>query len=181
MIRYKLYGILSLFIFSLPFFSTSHQRETPKSQKAEVIFPALMAKAFPLNEKKHQKKAFPLNEKKHQKKKKHGINVTASIYYPEVAQTDSTPLITADGSRINKKKPRKPRWVALSRNLLKIWGGKIDYGDSLRVKGISPELDGIYVVRDTMKRRLRNRVDILVGAKDNIMGRWDNVQIYHLN
>jgi 3D (Asp-Asp-Asp) domain-containing protein len=169
MIRYKLYGILSLFIFSLPFFSTSHQRETPKSQKSEVFFPDLMAKAF------------PVNQKKHQKKKKHGINVTASIYYPEVAQTDSTPLITADGSRINKKKARNHRWVALSRNLLKKWGGKIDYGDSLRVKGISPELDGIYVVRDTMKRRLRNRVDILVGANDNIMGRWENVQIIHLN
>jgi 3D (Asp-Asp-Asp) domain-containing protein len=169
MIRYKLYGILSLFIFSLPFFSTSHQRETPKSQKSEVIFPTLMAQAF------------PLNQKKHQKKKKHAINVTASIYYPEVAQTDSTPLITADGSHINQKKPRKHRWVALSRNLLKKWGGKINYGDSLRVKGISKELDGIYVVRDTMKRRLRNRVDILVGPNDNIMGRWDNVQIYHLN
>jgi 3D (Asp-Asp-Asp) domain-containing protein len=125
--------------------------------------------------------AYPVNRKKPLKKKKHGINVTASIYYPEIAQTDSTPLITADGSLINQKKPRKHRWVALSRNLLKKWGGVIDYGDSLRVKGISRELDGIYVVRDTMKRRLRNRVDILVGPEDNIMGRWKNVQIYHLN
>ena len=169
MIRYKLYGILSLFIFSFPNFSTSHQRETPKTHKDQAILPALMARAF------------PLSKKKPPKKKKHGINVTASIYFPEVAQTDSTPLITADGSRINYKKPRKHRWVALSRNLLKKWGGKFEYGDSLQVKGISPQLDGIYVVRDTMKRRLRNRVDILVGAQDNIMGRWDNVQIYHLN
>jgi 3D (Asp-Asp-Asp) domain-containing protein len=130
----------------------------------------MMAQAFPIN---HKKK--PL------KKKKHGINVTASIYFPVVAQTDETPLITADGSRINQVKPRKHRWVALSRNLLKKWGGGIDYGDSLRVKGISKELDGIYVVRDTMKRRLRNRVDILVGSDDNIMGRWQNVRIYHLN
>jgi 3D (Asp-Asp-Asp) domain-containing protein len=169
MVRYKLYGILSLFIFSFPFFSTSHQRETPKSQKTEVNFSGMMAKAF------------PLKKKKHLKKKKKPIHVTASIYFPVVAQTDSTPLITADGSRINQKKARKHRWVALSRNLLRKWGGKIDYGDSLRVKGISKELDGIYVVRDTMKRRLRNRVDILVGANDKIMGRWDNVQLFHLN
>jgi 3D (Asp-Asp-Asp) domain-containing protein len=170
MIRYKLYGILSLFIFSFPNFSTSHQRETPKSPSLQDPFlPALMAQAFPA-----PKKNIP-------KKKKHGINVTASIYYPEEAQTDSTPLITADGSRINHKKPRKHRWVALSRNLLKKWGGKFNYGDSLQVKGISPQLDGIYVVRDTMKRRLRNRVDILVGPNDNIMGRWDNVRLYHLN
>ncbi|MGV3639432.1 MAG: hypothetical protein ACO1NZ_02865, partial [Adhaeribacter sp.] len=81
MIRYKLYGILSLFIFSFPNFSTSHQRETPKSPSAQDQFlPELMAKAF------------PLPKKKVPKKKKHGINVTASIYFPEVAQTDSTPL-----------------------------------------------------------------------------------------
>jgi 3D (Asp-Asp-Asp) domain-containing protein len=164
-----LYGILSLFIFSFPNFSISHQRETPKSQKTDAVLPALMAKAF------------PLNKKKPHKKKKHAIHVTASIYYPEVAQTDTTPLITADGSHINQKKPRKHRWVALSRNLLKKWGGAINFGDSLHVKGISRELDGVYVVRDTMKRRLRNRVDILVGPEDNIMGRWRNVQIYHLN
>jgi 3D (Asp-Asp-Asp) domain-containing protein len=169
MIRYKLYGILSLFIFSFPNFSTSHQRETLKSQKNAALLPALMAQAY------------PFNRKKPQKKKKRAISVTASIYYPIVAQTDSTPLITADGSRINHKKPGKHRWVALSRNLLRKWGGSIDYGDSLRVKGISQELDGIYVVRDTMKKRLKNRIDILVGQDDNIMGRWKNIQIYHLN
>jgi 3D (Asp-Asp-Asp) domain-containing protein len=169
MIRYKLYGIFSLFIFSFPYFSTSHQRETPKSQETNATISALIAKAF------------PLRKKKLQKKKKHAIHVTASIYYPIIRHTDSTPLITADGSRINHKKPGKHRWVALSRNLLKKWGGPIAYGDSLRVKGISKKLDGIYVVRDTMKRRLRNRVDILVGQNDNIMGRWKNIQIYHLN
>lgn len=170
MIRYKLYGILSLFIFSFPNFSTSHQRETPKSPSLQDQFlPALMTQAF------------PPPPKKILKKKKHGINVTASIYFPVEAQTDSTPLITADGSHINHKKPRKHRWVALSRNLLKKWGGKFNYGDSLQVKGISPQLDGIYVVRDTMKKRLRNRVDILVGSNDNIMGRWENVRLYHLN
>lgn len=169
MIRYKLYGILSLFIFSFTFFSPSHQRETPKGRKNTDLMPALMAQAY------------PLNRKKLPKKKKRAIQVTASIYYPIVTQTDSTPLVTADGSHINHKKPGKHRWVALSRNLLKKWGGPIDYGDSLRVKGISQQLDGIYVVRDTMKKRLRNRIDILVGQDDNIMGRWKNIQIYHLN
>jgi 3D (Asp-Asp-Asp) domain-containing protein len=166
-----LYGILSLFIFSFPNFSTSHQRETPKNYKTDALMPALMARAFPIGKQKLPKKS----------KKKKAIHVTASIYFPVRAQTDSTPLITADGSQIDKKKARKHRWVALSRNLLKKWGGSISYGDSLQVKGISPELDGVYVVRDTMKRQLRNRIDILVGTNDNIMGRWKNIQIYHLN
>jgi len=51
----------------------------------------------------------------------------------------------------------------------------------LQVKGISKKLDGIYVVRDTMTKRMKNRIDILVSKDDNIMGFWHNVQIYHLN
>jgi 3D (Asp-Asp-Asp) domain-containing protein len=172
MIRYKLYGILSLFIFSFPNFSTSHQRETPKYYKTDALIPALLAQAFPIGVQPQPKKV---------RKKKKAVHVTASVYFPVPAQTDSTPLITADGSHINKQKARKHRWVALSRNLLKRWGGTISYGDSLQVKGISQDLDGVYVVRDTMKRRLRNRIDILVGADDNIMGRWENIRVYHLN
>ncbi|QHL89107.1 hypothetical protein GU926_17395 [Nibribacter ruber] len=108
------------------------------------------------------------------------IEVDASIYYPEAAQTDDSPFITADGSRINARNPKKHRWLALSRNLLTRWGGDIDYGDSVKVTGISEELDGIYVVRDAMHRRIRNRVDILVGPKDKIMGYWQDIQLTKL-
>ena len=105
------------------------------------------------------------------------LEVSASVYYPERNQTDDTPLITADGSHINPNNPKKHRWAALSRNLLKRWGGNLNFGDSVLVKGISRELDGIYVVRDVMNKRLKNRIDILVGRKDQIFGRWDQVQI----
>src|SRR5687768_2629728 len=54
--------------------------------------------------------------------------VSASVYFPEENQTDDTPLITADGSQINRKSIRKKRWIAVSRNLLKRWGGKLNYG-----------------------------------------------------
>ena len=104
-------------------------------------------------------------------------NVSASVYFPEEQQTDSAPLITADGSRINAKSIRKHRWVAVSRNLLKRWGGKLHYGDSLQVTAISAELDGTYIIRDTMNRRIKNTIDILVGKDDKIMGHWKNVQI----
>ncbi|MBA9076720.1 MULTISPECIES: hypothetical protein [Rufibacter] len=108
------------------------------------------------------------------------ITVDASVYYPEEEQTDDTPFITADGSRINERNPRKHRWLALSRNLLARWGGEIEYGDSVLVKGISPKLDGVYVVRDAMHRRIKNRVDILVGPHDKIMGYWEDVKLIKL-
>ncbi|MDX5418264.1 MAG: hypothetical protein LPK09_03535 [Hymenobacteraceae bacterium] len=104
-------------------------------------------------------------------------SVTATVYYPEKGQTDGNPLITADGSRINPKNPKKHRWIALSRDMLARWGGSIQYGDTVWVRGISNDMDGIYIVRDTMNSRFRNRIDILVGRRDKIYGRWDNVEI----
>ncbi len=109
------------------------------------------------------------------------ITVRASIYHPEPNQTDSTPFITADGSRINKKNPKKHRWIAVSRDLHSRWGGELSYGDSLWVTGISEELDGVYIVRDVMNRRMHKQIDILVGKKDRIMGLWNNVQIARLD
>jgi len=108
------------------------------------------------------------------------ITVSASVYYPEPNQTDSTPYTTADGSRINKHNPKKQRWIAVSRDLHSRWGGEISYGDSLLVTGISKEMDGLYIVRDVMNRRIHNRIDILVGRKDRIMGFWDEVQVARL-
>ncbi|WP_224743976.1 RlpA-like double-psi beta-barrel domain-containing protein [Pontibacter aquaedesilientis] len=104
-------------------------------------------------------------------------SVTATVYYPEKGQTDQNPLITADGSRINPKNPKKHRWIALSRDMLARWGGDIQYGDTVWVRGISKKMDGMYIVRDTMNRRFRNRIDILVGRRDKIYGRWDDVEI----
>ncbi|MEJ8800635.1 hypothetical protein [Pontibacter sp. H249] len=109
------------------------------------------------------------------------INVKASIYHPEPSQTDSTPYITADGSRINKRNPKKHRWIAVSRDLHRRWGGEYSFGDSLWITGISSELDGIYIVRDIMNKRMHKQIDILVGRKDKVMGFWHNVQIARLD
>lgn len=109
------------------------------------------------------------------------ITVSASIYHPEPNQTDSTPFITADGSRINKRNPKKHRWIAVSRDLHAKWGGEISFGDSLWVTGISDELDGLYIVKDVMNKRIRKQIDILVGKNDRIMGFWKNVYIAKLD
>jgi len=171
MVKLKLYGIFSLFIFSIPkFFSFTPERDTTVRLKTKEI--AIVPKVEIPSPKTTVVIPKPIQPKP--------IRVTASVYYPKVAQTDDTPFMTADGSKINKKRPGKHRWVAVSRNLLRKWGGKIDYGDTLKVKGISKKMDGYYVVRDTMTRRLKNRIDILVG-EDDTMGFWRNVKIYHLN
>ena len=56
--------------------------------------------------------------------------------------------------------------MALSRDLLKQWGGAFDFGDKVRVRGLSPELDGIYTVHDTMNRRHRHCMDILTHVSE---------------
>ncbi|QNE41157.1 hypothetical protein F1C16_17110 [Hymenobacter sp. NBH84] len=103
--------------------------------------------------------------------------VTATVYSARKNQTDSEPFVTADNSRISRHHTSKRRWMALSRDMLKNWGGKFDFGDSVRVKGISPELDGVYVIHDTMNRRLHRTIDLLVGRHEKIYGKWDDVTI----
>ena len=63
--------------------------------------------------------------------------VTATIYEAVPGQTDNEPFVTADNSLIKPHYGTKKRWMALSRDLLKRWGGEFDYGDTVRVSGIS--------------------------------------------
>ena len=91
------------------------------------------------------------------------FSVTGTMYSPTRAQCDRTPTITADGTHINPKKASYYRFVALSRDLLKRWGGPFNYGDYIAVKGTkNGNYDGIWQVRDTMSSRWIKRVDFLV-------------------
>ena len=89
-----------------------------------------------------------------------GMHVTVTMYQPVSYQTDSTPNILADGTRIRTKEASNYKFIAVSRNLLKRWGGWLDYGDFVLLKGTT-EKDGVYQVRDTMNPRWVNRIDIL--------------------
>ena len=90
----------------------------------------------------------------------YGIVVDVTMYQPVYPQTDTTPDITADGTRIRISKASNYKFVALSRNLLKRWGGPFDYGDFVLLKGAEGK-DGVYQVRDTMNPKWVNVVDIL--------------------
>jgi len=88
------------------------------------------------------------------------FNVTVTTYNPTRQQCDSTPNITADGTRIKPHKATEYRYVALSRDLLSRWGGPFDYGDYIAIEGTG-KWDGVYQVRDTMNPKWTHRVDIL--------------------
>ena len=89
-----------------------------------------------------------------------GMHVTVTMYQPVARQTDSTPNILADGTRIRTKEASNYKFIAVSRNLLKRWGGWLDYGAFILLKGTDGK-DGVYQVRDTMNKRYVNRIDIL--------------------
>lgn len=102
-----------------------------------------------------------------------------TVYNPLMSQCDSSPLITASNQRINESKLRSGaiRWMALSRDLLKRWGGQIQYGDTISLYSGDPSIDGLWVVHDTMHRRFRNHGDLLFDSKVRSTGKWSNVVV----
>jgi 3D (Asp-Asp-Asp) domain-containing protein len=94
--------------------------------------------------------------------------VTATAYEAVAGQTDADPFVTADNSRIPKSYSSHTRWLALSRDLLSPWGGPFSYGDTVQVRGISPALDGMYTVHDTMNRRHHRCLDVLVHPREHV-------------
>lgn len=92
--------------------------------------------------------------------------ISLTGYHPVPEQTDSTPDITADGTKFDIKHAGEYRYVALSRDLLSYFnkrGAEIHFGDYVLIKG-TPEgkQDGIYQVRDTMNKRHTEWIDILL-------------------
>jgi 3D (Asp-Asp-Asp) domain-containing protein len=98
-------------------------------------------------------------------------DVIATTYTPSEKETDSTPLITASGFKINPKNPKKHRIIAVSRDLKK----KYKFGTRVKVSGAG-KYSGEYVVRDVMNKRYKKRIDILIGARDK-QTKFKNVKI----
>ena len=124
------------------------------------------------------------NQKLHTELKefyKFGVEVDVTMYQPIYPQTDNSPDITADGTKIRISKASDYKYVALSRNLLKRWGGPFDYGDFILIKGTTDaHKDGVYNVRDTMNPKYVNYVDILE-SKDVKPYKYENVHIYKMD
>lgn len=102
-------------------------------------------------------------------------DVTATMYNAVESQCDSDPLITAGMYKIDPKRASEHKWVALSRDLLKRWGGQFTYGNKILITGCGKK-DGVYTVVDTMNSRFTKKIDILE-TKGTDLYKFDNVRI----
>lgn len=102
-----------------------------------------------------------------------------TVYNPTTEQCDNTPLITASNSKINpdELKNENIRWMALSRDLLKRWNGVFHYGDTVLVTAGDPQIDGLWIIKDTMNKRFKNRGDLLFDSGVRKLGKWKNVEV----
>jgi len=105
-------------------------------------------------------------------------SITATMYYPVVNQCDSDPLITASMRKINPKRASEHKWVAVSRDLLKRWGGSFEYGDKIQIVGTKNK-DGVYTIVDCMNKRFRKKIDILE-TKGKKPYKFENVKIVEI-
>ena len=90
-------------------------------------------------------------------------------------QCDDTPLITADGSRIDPYKVSSWNWIAVSQHMLTRNGGPLNYGDTVYILGTEHK-DGVYVIKDCMNKRKTNQIDFLESL-GTPQYRYDNVVI----
>jgi len=94
------------------------------------------------------------------------LNVTATAYNSLSAQTDSTPNIGAWGDRLKKS----IKSIAVSRDLLK---RGLKRNSVVSIKG----LPGLYLVKDKMNKRWRNKIDIFMGKNKRKALKWGRQKI----
>lgn len=99
-------------------------------------------------------------------------HVTLTCYQPVKSQCDSSPLITADGSKIDLRKLEqgKIRWCAVSKDIA--WLLRKHKSKRIHIQGF-----GIYEVRDRMNPRFGHRIDILIHPDDDTRFKLDNVKV----
>jgi len=105
-------------------------------------------------------------------------NVVATVYHPVPEQTDDTPNITADGTFIEIDNASEYRYIAVSRDLHKRYGGTFDFNDIVYIN--SDELSGFYIIKDLMNKRFTRRIDFLHSPNTPAF-KLDNVELYQTN
>jgi hypothetical protein len=117
-------------------------------------------------------------------------NIWGTIYHAEIAQCDSTPNITGDGSIINPDIASELRWIAISQDMLdceyrysllsdkssNLFKGKIKYGDSIWIESSNKKINGWWIAHDTKNKRYRNTIDFLQTKGDANL--YDNNKLW---
>jgi hypothetical protein len=128
-------------------------------------------------------------------------NVWGSIYSATDSQCDSTPTITADGSKIDSIRASKLRWIAISQDLINDkcrakkypnsnhFKGKIQFGDTIWIISPFKNINGWWVVHDVKNSKMNNSVDFLQTKGDGNLynysrqwsGKFKHIKIYRFN
>ena len=87
--------------------------------------------------------------------------VSLSTYKADTAETDSTPLITASGFKLDSLNPKKHRVIAISRDLKELFA----FGDKVILTNAG-KFNGVWFVHDVMNKRYKNKIDILINPSD---------------
>lgn len=81
------------------------------------------------------------------------LEVTATAYNSVKSQTQGNPIIAAWGDSLDIKTPS----IAVSRDLISLG---LKHNTPIKIEGF----DSVFIVRDKMHRRWRNRIDIYMGT-----------------
>ena len=90
--------------------------------------------------------------------------VSLSTYKADTAETDSTPLITASGFKLDSLNPKKHRVIAISRDLKELFA----FGDKVKLTNAG-KFNGIWFIHDLMNKKYKNKIDILINPSDRQM------------
>jgi 3D (Asp-Asp-Asp) domain-containing protein len=90
--------------------------------------------------------------------------VSLTTYTTDSNETDSTPLITASGFKLDSLNPKKHRVIAISRDLKELFS----FGDKVMLSNAG-KYNGIWFIHDLMNKRWRNKIDILINPDDRQM------------
>jgi len=87
--------------------------------------------------------------------------VSLTTYTTDSNETDSTPLITASGLKLDSLNPKKHRVIAISRDLKKLFS----YGDKVMLSNAGI-YNGIWFIHDLMNKKWKNKIDILINPNE---------------
>ncbi len=87
--------------------------------------------------------------------------VSLTTYKTDTAETDSTPLITASGFKLDSLNPKKHRVIAISRDLKELFS----FGDKVKLTNAGI-FNGIWFIHDLMNKKYKNKIDILINPSD---------------
>jgi 3D (Asp-Asp-Asp) domain-containing protein len=87
--------------------------------------------------------------------------VSLTTYKTATNETDSEPLITASGLKLDSLNPIRHRVIAVSRDLKELFS----FGDKVKLTNAG-KFNGIWFIHDLMNKKWKNKIDILINPSD---------------